>query len=64
MRPASSAPPGTSGLNRSRPRFSAVAAVVVIVKVEVAVLPLTVTEGGENAHAAPAGKPEQERLTV
>jgi hypothetical protein len=39
--------------------FIAVRAVVVMVSVEVAAAPLTVTDAGEKPQAAPVGKPEQ-----
>ena len=62
--PASSSPPGSSGLSGLPCEFKAVCAVVVMVSVEVEAVPLTVTEAGEKPHAAPCGKPEQDNDTL
>ena len=51
-------------MNSGLPEFIAVRAVVVMVSVEVATLPLVLTEAGEKLQTAAAGKPEHDSETL
>ena len=61
--PASSRPPGISGL-KGAGEFIVVRAVVLMLSAELAAPPLSVTAAGEKAQLAPAGKPVHVNETV